>query len=194
MLISNTIKINAEDLLNEISQRQNAPWNGYISTCRNFPLLQKLFEIINSGIPKEDFFYSGDLFRIHCPYSGYAIDIDEEKEYRASEICRDGSCSIQRYLQFSDQVTSFSKSPDFTSSKWYKVYNTEKSTFIHVNTKELYGIDINVLQARFNIETRFAYEQEVLFPLKKDFIVKEYHCTPNQMKYYFRNGTFPSNS
>ena len=187
MFISDNIKLNAEDILFEIQERQNAPWNGYISKDYTFPVLQQLFEIINSGIPKEDFFYSGDLFRIHCPYSGYESDIDPTLEYRVSAVCSDGSCSIQRYIQYSNQVTSFSKSPDFTSSKLYNVYNSERCSFIHLNTKEQFGIDINALQARFGISTRFQYEQEVLFPLQKEYIIKEYHCTPNQMKHYFRN-------
>ena len=186
MFISDNIRMDAEEILKEIQNRQKAPWNGFIAKEQKFPLLQKLFEIINSGIPKEDFFFSGDLFRIHCPYVGFTTDIDPVEEYRVSKVYCDGSCSIQRYLQYSDQVTAFSKSPDFTSSKWYKVYNTEKCSFIHLNTKNLYGIDINILQARFEISTRYTYEQEVLFPLQKDYIIKEYRCTPNQMRYYYR--------
>ena len=45
-------------LVTEIKRRQHAPWNnGRINDREDFPLIQKLFEYINSGIPKEDFFY-----------------------------------------------------------------------------------------------------------------------------------------
>ena len=49
-----------------------------------------------------------------------------------------------------------------------------------------YGIDVNCLQRRFGYLTRYAGEQEVLFPLDKELIVKEYGGTPNKFKYYLR--------
>ena len=36
-------------------------------------------------------------------------------------------------------------------------------------------------------ENRYTEEQEVLFPITMDSLVKEYWCTPKQFRYYMRN-------
>ena len=185
MNISKNIPINASRVLEEIQQRQGAPWNdGRINDYSDFPHLVQLYRIIKSGIPEEDFFYKGDLFRIHTAYVGLAKDIDPDKERIISKVRSDGSCSILPLTDFSEELVAFNKSPDFTN--FNKVIPDEKAVLIHVNTKSYYGIDVNKLQKRFGIQTHFYGEQEVLFPLLREFVVKEYLTTPNKAKYYLR--------
>lgn len=188
MNISPNIPLDANTVLNEINKRQGAPWNnGRINDYFQFPNLQKLMEIINSGIPKEDFFYQGDLFRLHTSYVSYADCINPEKERIISNVCSDGSCSVLHVTEDSDKVVAFSKSCDFTNNKiYYKVCGSYPAILIHLNTGINYGIDVNCLQKRFDYCTRYAGEQEVLFPLNKELIVKEYGGTPNKFKYYLR--------
>ena len=187
-IISKNIPIDAECILDEIRQRQTASWNnGKINDYLNFPYLTELYKIINSGIPEEDFFYKGDLFRIHSAYVGLSQYIDPAKEIIVGKICSDDSCKILSTTEYSEKLVAFSKSFDFTDRNIYnKIFPTERAVIIHVNTKSCYGIDVNKLQVRFGIKTRYAGEQEVLFPLKNEFVVKEYNATPNKVKYYFR--------
>ena len=188
--ISDNIPLPAEDVLSEIADRQQLPWNsGRISEKYHFAALQKLFKIINSGIPVEDFFYQGDLFRLHTPYVRSAEDIRPSRERIIGQIYSDGSCEAMPYTQYSDTLVAFSKSCDFTDRRiYYKVFPHDKAILIHANTKGLYGIDVNVLMERFGVkQRRYEGEQEVLFPLLKEFVIKEYAGTPNKFKYYFRN-------
>ena len=190
--VSPNINLSAEQVINEISERQQLPWNsGGIALYRQFPALQELFSIINSGIPREDFFYQGDLFRLHTPYIGIADDIDPSQEVVVSKICDDGSCIILPKTRYSDAIVAFSKSFDFTDPRvYYKVRASTRARLIHVNTGSHYGIDVNKLMARFGCKIeRYEREQEVLFPLQKEFVVKEYNGTPNKFKYYLRRYT-----
>lgn len=51
-IVSDSIPLNVEEVISEIVRRQEAPWNnGGINNCTEFPILQKLFYLINSGIP-----------------------------------------------------------------------------------------------------------------------------------------------
>ena len=166
------------------------PWNnGRINKHEKFTKINQLFEIINSGIKKEDFMYKGDLFRIHTPYANLYKNVDPNKEIIIGKICSDGSCFVLPYTEETSEVVSFSKSPDFTKSVYYKILHSEQAIIIHINTKNLYGIDVNAIYKKFGIKenNRFEDEQEVLFPLIKENIIKEYKCTPNQLNYYFRN-------
>lgn len=187
--ISSNINLSAEAVVDEISERQQLPWNsGGIARYKEYPALQELFRVINSGIPREDFFYQGDIFRLHTPYTGLADDIDPSQEDVVSRICNDGSCSILPRTRYSDAVVAFSKSFDFTDSKiYYKVAASMPARLIHVNTKNCYGIDVNKLMERFGCKIeRYEKEREVLFPLLPEFVVKEYKGTPNKFKYYLR--------
>ena len=187
--ISSNINLSAEAVVDEIRERQQLPWNsGGIARYRECPALQKLFRIINSGIPKEDFFYQGGIFRLHTPYTGLADDIDPSQEDVVSRIGNDGSCSILPRTWYSDDVVAFSKSFDFTDSKiYYKVVASMPARLIHVNTKNCYGIDVNKLMERFGCKIElYEKEREVLFPLLPEFVVKEYKGTPNKFKYYLR--------
>lgn len=187
--ISETIRIPVDAIINEISSRQGMPWNdGRISNQIEFQNLKELFLIMNSGIPREDFFFQGDIFRIHTRYVSTSEHFDSSKEERVSRISSDGSFSVLPRTEYSDILVAFSKSFDFTKRSVYnKVCQCEKSIMIHANTKNLYGIDINALLNRFRLRNeRYEGEQEILFPLLKDYIIKEYKCSPNRFKYYMR--------
>ena len=190
--ISSNINLSAEAVVDEIRDRQQLPWNsGGIARYREYPALQELFSIINSGIPREDFFYQGNLFRLHTPYIGIADDIDSTQEEVVSKICDDGSCSIHPKTRYSNAIVAFSKNFDFTDNKiYYKVAASMPAILIHVNTRNHYGIDVNKLMERFGCKIeRYEREQEVLFPLQKEFVVKEYKETPNKFRYYLRRYT-----
>lgn len=177
-----------EAVLGEISARQNMPWNsGRINQYHRFDALNKLFAIINSGIPVEDFMFRGNLYRIHTPYVMLSENIDPKKERLISEICDDDSCSVLSITEFTENVIAFSKSPDFTRQVFYKVDPSAQSVLLHVNTGSMYGIDVNAFYHRYGLAVeRFEEEREVLFPLTKETLVKEYWCTPNQFRYYMR--------
>lgn len=188
--ISPNIPLLGADAIREIRKRQGLPWNdGKISEYEEFPILQTLFHIINSGIPRQDFFYQGDLFRLHTPYPKLTddVDLDNEEVVRKSPSSR--SCVVLPITMYSESVVAFSKSCDFTDTRIYnKVIPSETARLIHINTGNKFGIDINKLMARFGCaDGRFEGEEEVLFPLLREFVVKEYRGTPNQFRYYLRS-------
>lgn len=188
MVVSENIPMSIDAIIDEILERQKAPWNdGRINDYIEFPSLGKLFQLLNSGIPKEDFFYRGDLFRLHSSYVTCLSHINLHKEEIIGKVCSDGSCSVLPVTEYSNKLVAFSKSPDFTNQQvFYKVFPESKARLIHINTKLHYGIDVNCFLHRYGIENRYEQEQEVLFPLKEEFIVKEYFGTPNKFKYYLR--------
>lgn len=185
MFMLPNIPINTQLLINEIHERQNCAWNnGRINDYKDFPSLQKLFQYINSGIPKEDFFYQGPIYRIHTSYSTSKKHMDAEKEFIAGKVWSDGSCRVLPYTEETEKLCAFSKSFDFT--KFDKVIDDETAIFLFCNTGNLYGIDINVLLDRLGASNRFEKEREVLFPIQNEFVIKEYKCTPNKFNYYMR--------
>lgn len=188
MLISENIPLDVEMVLQELYDRQSSPWNnGRINDYHQFDSLNKLFEIINSGIPKESFMFQGDLYRIHTSYVTFSEYIDPVKERLIGKICEDDSCSVLPITQFSKEVVAFSKSPDFTRKVFYKVPATRQAIILHVNTGKLFGIDVNQFYKRYGLSNeRMEDEMEVLFPLTQQTLVKEYRCTPNRFKYYMR--------
>lgn len=172
--------IDVDKLIEEISDRLNAPWNNgtRISADNEYKEIKKFLNLINY---KNDmnFGYSGDLYRIHTPYSDFHEYVDLSKNEIISDICSDGSCSVLPITEYDGKIVSFSKSYDFTKSVYYKVAEDQVCNFIHINTLDRLGIDINKI-----IENkRFEDEQEVLFPLRSDFVVKEYkRITPKEFK------------
>lgn len=185
MFLSPNIPINTQLLINEIQERQNCAWNnGRINDYKDFPLIQELFKYINSGIPKEDFFYNGPIYRIHTSYSKLKGHVDMNKEFIAGKVWCDGSCSVLPYTEETEKPCAFSKSSDFT--KFDKVIDNKTAIILSCDTGNLYGIDVNVLLNRLGSLNRFEKEQEVLFPIQNDFIIKEYKCTPNKFNYYMR--------
>lgn len=188
MLVSDNIPLDVELVLHEMYERQGLPWNnGRINDYHQFPGLNKLFEIINSGIPKEDFMFQGDLYRIHTSYVTFSEYIDSTKERLIGKVCEDDSCSVLPLTKFSEDVVAFSKSPDFTRKVFYKVPASSQAVILHVNTGPLFGIDVNQFYKHFGLANeRMEDEMEVLFPLTQQTLVKEYWCTPNRFKYYMR--------
>ena len=141
MLISGNIPVDVEAVIGEMSARQNMPWNsGKINQYNRFETLNTLFAIINSGIPREDFMFRGDLYRIHTPYVMLSENIDPKKERLIGEICDDDSCSVVPITEFTKNVVAFSKSPDFTRRAFYKVDPSAQSVLLHVNTGSMYGL------------------------------------------------------
>ncbi len=191
MVVSKNIPLDANKIINEIMHRQQAPWNnGRINEYTEYPTLQKLFDLINSGIPEEDFFYKGDLFRLHTPFFTCSTNVDPQRECIIGKICSDDSCRALPITEYSHKLVAYSKSFDFTDTNvFYKVNPTGKAILLHINTQSLFGIDVNKILNRYGIVTRYEKEQEVLFPLEEMFVVKEYNGTPNKFKYYLRKNT-----
>lgn len=191
MIVSNDIPIEIEKIINEITHRLQAPWNnGRINDNNEYPTLQKLFNLINSGIPTEDFFYKGDLFRLHTQYTALSAYIDPQREQIIGKIESDGSCSALPITEYTPKLVAYSKTPDFTNRTIFnKVCPKEKAILLHVNTQSHYGIDVNKFLNRYGVDTCYEKEQEVMFPLEKAFVIKEYHGTPNKFKYFLRKKT-----
>ena len=132
--------------------------------------------------------FLGDLYRIHTSYGTLSEYIDPSKERLIGKVYEDDSCSVLSITEFSDDVVAFSKSYDFTRSVFYKVPASRQAVIFHVNTGSLFGIDVNQFYKRYGLSNaRIEDEMEILFPLTKETLVKEYWCTPNQFKHYMRN-------
>lgn len=188
MLISKEIPLEVNDVIQAIYERQNLPWNnGRINDYSNFAILQKLFIYINSGVSRQDFFYQGKIFRIHSSHTTLEACVDRNREHIVSKVCEDGSCTVLPLTDYSDKVVAFSKSHDFTTKCFYKVYNNVKAVMFYCDTGKKFGIDINSFLRKYNERNeRFECEQEILFPLQKEYVIKEYICTPNQFNYFMR--------
>lgn len=189
MKITDYLSLNAQPILYEMRCRQEESWNyGKINDRYDYPYLNELFRIINSGIPKEDFMYQGNLFRIHSASTISYENIDLSKNILISDIYSDGSCGVLTKTELTDKVVAFSKNPDFTRRIFYKIKPSQKAIILFANTNSLYGIDINEFYKHFGVRNpRFEEEKEVLFPIFKENIIKEYQCTPRQFKYYMRS-------
>lgn len=171
----------------EIEAWLGAPWNGCGKVSVDFPELNRLFKQINQTKEVLPYAYSGRIYRIHCPHSGLAVNIDASLEYVFGRIWSDGSCSILPITQYDGRLASFSKSPDFTTLAYYKVCPTKKAVFLVSDTGSQMGIDVMALLSYLGVEkSRFLGEREVIFPITRNTVVKEYHCTPNCFKYYMR--------
>lgn len=171
----------------EIDVWLGAPWNGGGKAPEQFPELNCLFKRINRIKEVLPYAYSGRIYRVHCSHSGLAADVDESREYVAGHIWSDGSCSILPITQYDGRLASFSKFPDFTTPTYYKVCPTKKAVFLVSDTGSQKGIDVMALLLYLGVKkSRFAGEQEVIFPVTRDTVVKEYHCTPNRFRYYMR--------
>lgn len=189
MTISQWIPLDVEDVIRAIYYRQGLPWNnGRINDYSYFEVLQTLFFYMNSGIPKEDFFYQGDLYRVHSSYSTLISQIDKNKERVIGGICSDGSCRVLPITKYSNQLVSFSKNHDFTRSCYYKLPANRQAVILWCKTRDKYGLDVNTFLKQYNAQNKtFEAEEEVLFPLQKCYLKKEYHCSPTQFKYYLRS-------
>lgn len=188
MNIRNDIPLNVDDVVRVIIKRQDVSWNGGIYyNHSNLDVLQLLFEYMNSGITVDDYFYKGNIYRIHCSSSMSASKVNKNDLVIISKIYEDDSCEVLPITKYTDGLSSFSKCCDFTKRCYYKVFSKRQAVLFHFNTGDKYGLDINSFLHKFGYRNeRFEDEQEIIFPFSKQYILKEYHCTPNQFKYYMR--------
>lgn len=86
-------------------------------------------------------------------------------------------------IKWHGMIALWSSSYDFTTG-FNHIYPDVKYTIIHANTGDSVGIDANKLGnyvGRYNPYT--VGENEVIFPMKKGFVVKVYEeITPNEFK------------
>lgn len=189
MYISESIHLNVEEIIKFLYKRQVAPWNGGVYfDDEKYYVLNELFNAINTpNMNRFEYMYRGDIYRIHCSSTKLKEDVDFSKERIVGTICKDGSCSVLPITEYHNSLASFSKCSDFTSSCYYKIMHTQTAVIFHANTGNRYGIDVNAFLNYYGYEnSRFAAEQEVLFPMSERYILKEYLCSPNQFKYYMR--------
>lgn len=126
-------------------------------------------------IPKYEAFvskwaYRGDIYRVIGEAYVYE-DGDDEPHMEMPEI------------KWHGMIASWSSSYDFTTG-FNHIYPDAKYTIIHANTGDSVGIDANKLGnyvGGYNPHT--IGENEVIFPMKKKFVVKVYEeITPNEFK------------
>lgn len=187
--ISSNIPLNVYEIIDAIHFHQRSPWNYNLgNNYDGVEILTDLWKYMNSGVPEEYFFYKGDLYRIHCPNTTLIQYIDKENETIVGKVWGDGSCSVLPKTHYDDYPISFSKSYDFTKPVYYKVVHSKTSIINHINTKDKYGIDVNAIMFKYDFPNlQVVEEQEIMFPMMKDYVVKEYKCSPNQFLYYMRN-------
>ncbi|MBQ1556843.1 MAG: hypothetical protein IIZ69_01265 [Pseudomonas sp.] len=86
-------------------------------------------------------------------------------------------------IKWHGMIASWSSSYDFTTG-FNRIHPEAKYTIIHANTGDSVGIDANKLGnyvGGYNPHT--VGENEVIFPMKKEFVVKVYEeITPNEFK------------
>lgn len=187
-IISNEIPIDAEAVVREIRKRQLASWNcGRINENEKFPYLQELYSIINEKQIDTPWSFRGQLYRIHTSQVACLDYIDSTRYERISKVYSDGGCRVIPITDYTSELVAYSKSYDFTRSVYYKVCPNQKSKFIICDTNNLRGIDVCKFTKQFGgFIAKLEKEYEVLFPIIKYNIVKEYTCTPNQFNYYMR--------
>lgn len=114
--------------------------------------------------------YRGDVFRVLDKAYVYRKDLEEPYLKMPA-------------IKWHGMIASWSESYDFTTG-FNKIYNDLPYTIIHANTKESVGIDVNKLGEYLGCFNQYtADENEVIFPMKKDFVVKVYkNITPNDFK------------
>lgn len=186
--IAKDIPLKAKDVADEIFKRQGMPFNdGRTNDYEDFPNIQELFKIINSGVKKQPWMYQGRLYRIHSAHPTTPYLVDKIKEEIIEEI-NDNECVVLPYTEYSEKLVAFSKNDDFTRKGLFNhKLDTERiAVIICADTKKYYGIDVNEFCKHFkNYKKQFANEEEVLFPLLKEFVTDEFKCTPeefNQIK------------
>lgn len=181
--------INYEKLTQEISKRQAKSWHNAQSDDPNeYSTIYDTFALLKNSGYDYGIGYQGDLFRIHSPHTTLKEYVDLDKENIIGEICDDGSCSVLPKTCYNNNIASFSKTYDFTKPVFYKIFEDGIYNFIHVHTKDIYGIDVNKIVNN----PLYTDEEEVLFPISKEYLVKEYkQITPKHFKElmdnYFKN-------
>ena len=114
--------------------------------------------------------YQGDIFRVLD--KAYVFPKNSGKPYLRTPA-----------IKWHGMIASWSKSYDFTTG-FNHIYADAPYTIIHANTNESAGIDANRLGNYLNcFNPLTADENEVIFPMKKEFVVKVYKdITPLDFK------------
>ena len=104
-------------------------------------------------------------------------------EARVHEDGNDEPHTEMPEIKWHGMIASWSSSYDFTTG-FNHIHPDAKYTIIHANTGDSVGIDANKLGdyvGGYNPHT--VGENEVIFPMKKEFVVKVYEeITPNEFK------------
>ena len=114
--------------------------------------------------------YQGDIYRVIGEMYVYE-DGDDAPHLEMPEI------------KWHGMIASWSSSYDFTTG-FNHIHPDAKYTIIHANTGDSVGIDANKLGDYVGgYNTHTVGENEVIFPMKKEFVVKVYkEITPNEFK------------
>lgn len=114
--------------------------------------------------------YHGNIYRVIGEAYVYE-DGDDEPHMEMPEI------------KWHGMIASWSSSYDFTTG-FNHIYPDVKYTIIHANTGDSVGIDANKLGDYVDGYNPYTVdENEVIFPMKKEFVVKVYEeITPNEFK------------
>lgn len=115
--------------------------------------------------------YQGDIYRVLDKRLVYYKDESREPYLRMPAI------------KWHGMVASWSKSYDFTED-FNHIYPEAKYTIIHANTGNSAGIDVNKFSLYLDCyNKRSACENEVIFPMKKEYVVNIYkNITPVEFK------------
>lgn len=178
-MIDQLKNIDNEKFRNELCKRQRLSWSdGRIEDYEKFPEIKKVFEVINE---LNKIGYKGDLYRIHFAQHVESDKANIEEDYIIRTDERNNDCYLIPKTDYNGKIVSFSKSYDFTDTKNYPKITPDLPyyNFIHINTSDMLGIDV----MKAGGDKRYQNEQEVLFPLDKKYLVKEYkHITPIEFK------------
>lgn len=115
--------------------------------------------------------YQGDIYRVLDKKFVYYKDENKEPYLRTPTI------------KWHGMVASWSKSYDFTKN-FNHIYPEAEYTIIHANTGNSAGIDVNKFSLCLGCyNDRCACENEVIFPMKKEYVVNIYkNITPAEFK------------
>lgn len=92
-------------------------------------------------------------------------------------------------IKWHGMVASWNSSYDFTTG-FNHIYPNAKYTIIHANTSNSAGIDVNKFSKYLGCYNQYtACENEVIFPMKKEFVVNVYkNITPTEFKDLMERG------
>lgn len=92
-------------------------------------------------------------------------------------------------IKWHGMIASWSSSYDFTTG-FNHIYSDVKYTIIHANTGSSAGIDVNKFSEYLRCYNQHtACENEVIFPMKKEFVVNVYKkITPTEFKELMERG------
>ncbi|PST41053.1 hypothetical protein C7U55_05270 [Faecalibacillus faecis] len=119
--------------------------------------------------------YHGDIYRVID--KAYVCPKNREPYMRMPSI------------RWHGMVASWSSSYDFTKG-FNKIGTNTKYTIIHANTGDSAGIDVNKFSQYLGSYNQYtACENEIIFPMKKGFVVKVYkNITPTEFKSLMERG------